>query len=389
VAINHVNPATTPPNLINSLTAPPGATTNHWGLGTAAQQKFFVLTLTKRAVPYLVLFEDAQMTTIPKNSGGFGTEGRIMFRKIAALWDPATDGAVGVAPAPLTEGVPPVSKNLTISEVWTELKQYGDWIKVSDLAETASVDGILVHAAEALGEYEGQKLHRVMLFALEATTNSWWGAEPVVGSGPSGLVTPFAQPSGSQTALPAAGPIDTDAEITAAMKMNAATIRKLVRQMKVNNAARFPDGFYHMIIDPYVGMDLLQDSEFTDLAKYNGGMAQDGGINLLTGELGKGWGVRFKEANELLTGISTTSVKTFHSYLYGPNGFGMLDLAGMAVRKIDPRTNRGVSIYSQPVNQPDKSDPLGQVGFVSCKVAFAGIVFDPVQVMKVVTAAGA
>ena len=344
---------------IQALITPDSGTHNF--LGTAAQQKFFVLTLTKRAVPYLVLFEDAQMTTIPRNAGGFGTNGQISFRKISALWDPAVDG-VG-APVALVEGEPPVAKDLEITEVNAELKQYGDWIKVSDLSETASVDGILVHAAEALGEYEGQKLHRVMLYALEATTNTWWGDG-------------------------AAG-IDTDVEITAAMKLTPAIIRKLVRTMKRNNAARFNDGFYHMIIDPYQGLDLLESTEFTDLAKYTGGVAAQGGPNLLTGELGKGWGVRFKEANELLTGVGALGIKTYHSCLYGPNGFGMLDLAGMAVRRIDPRTNRGVTVFSQPVNRPDKSDPLGQLGFVSAKVAFSGIVFDPIQVMKVVTAASA
>lgn len=344
---------------INALITPDGS--NHNYLGNPAQQKFFVLTMTKRAVPYLVLFEDAQMTTIPRNSGGFGSFGQISFRKISALWDPAVDGTT--EPVALTEGMPPTSKELEITEVNASLKQYGDWIKVSDLAEDASVDGILTHAAEALGEYEGQKLHRVMLYALEATTNSWWG------DGSAG--------------------VDTDVEVTGAMKLTPAILRKLVRTMKRNNAARFNDGFFHMIIDPYQSNDLLESSEFTDLAKYNGGMAAQGGINLLTGELGRGWGIKFKEANELLTGVGASSVKTYHSYLYGPNGFGMMDLAGQAVRRINPRTNRGISIYSQPVNRPDKLDPLGQIGFVSCKVAFAGIVFDPIQVMKVVTAASA
>lgn len=338
------------------------ATGTHNYLGDAALQKFFILTLTKRAVPYLVLFEDAQMTTIPKNAGGFGLSGKsISFRKFSALWDPAVDGAT--EPEELVEGEPPPGKDLEITEVGAGLKQYGDWIKVSDLAETASVDGILVHAAEALGEYEGQKLHRVMLYALEATTNAWWG-------------------DGGAT-------IDSDIEVTAAMKLNSTVLRKLVRTMKRNNAARFNDGFYHMIIDPYQAYDLQEDPIFVDIAKYNGGIAAGGGPNLLTGEIGRGWGIRFKEANELLTytGAGTPAATVYHSYLYGPNGFGMLDLAGMAVRKIDPRTNRGVSIFTQPVNRPDKVDPLGQIGFVSCKVAFGGVVFDPIQVMMVATAA--
>ena len=371
-------------NRIQSLITPDGGPTAggtyHNFLGTAAQQKFFILTLTKRAVPYLVLFEDAQMTTIPKNSGGFGANGQISFRKVSALWDPAVDGVT--EPVALIEGEPPASKDLEITEVNAGLKQYGDWIKVSDLAETASVDGILVHAAEALGEYEGQKLHRVMLYALEATTNSWWGDA----SAPVAYATPFYTPTPSAIA---GGTIDTDLEVPDAAKLTSAMVQKVVRSLKRMNAARFPDGFYHWIIDPYQAYDLISDPLFTDIAKYNGGAANNGGPNLLTGEVGKGWGVRFKEANELLTGVNTGGKKTYHSYCYGPNGFGMLDLAGMAVGKINPTTNRGVSIYSQPVNSPDKTDPLGQVGFVSAKVAFAGIVFDPVQVMKVVTTASA
>ena len=110
-----------------------------------------MLTLTKRAVPYLVLFEDAQMTTIPKNSGGFGTHpARSPSGRSLRSGNPGVDG-VG-PPAVLTQGLPPVPKDSQITEVNAGLAQYGDWIKVSDLAETVSVDGILVHAAEALGE---------------------------------------------------------------------------------------------------------------------------------------------------------------------------------------------------------------------------------------------
>lgn len=345
-------------DLIQSLVTSTDST--HHYLGDAAQQKFFVLALTRRAVPYLVLFEDAQFTTIPKNSGGFGAPlGVVSFRKVKALWDPAVDG-VGV-PASLSEGIPPASKDLDMTEVTTSLKQYGDWIKVSDLSEDASVDGILVHAAEALGEYEGQKLHRVMLYALDSTTNIWYGDGSVVGEG----------------------------NVTGAMTMTAALVRKLVRSAKRMNMARFPDGDYHMILEPGQEYDLQSQADFFDAAKYNGGIAAGGGPNMLTGEIGRGWGVRFKGATELLKGTGVMAAVTYHSIFYGPNGYGMIDLATQAVRKIDPRTNRGIAVYTQPVNRPDKIDPLGQLGFVSCKVAFAGVVFDPNQVMKVITAAGA
>jgi N4-gp56 family major capsid protein len=339
----------------SAVTATDGS---HHYLGDPAQQKFFVLTLTRRAVPYLVLFEDAQFTHLPKNSGGFSASlGAISFRKINALWDPATDG-VG-APTALVEGVPPASKDLSMVEVLTSLKQYGDWIKVSDLAEDTTVDGILVHAAEVLGEYEGQKLHRVALYAIDATTNVWYGDGTVV----------------------------SEITVTASMKLSAPTLRRMVRGAKRANMARFDGGLYHMIIDPYQTLDLQEDAEFKDIAKYTGGISAEGGYNMLTGEVGKGWGIRFKEANEVLRGVGATAAVTYHSTMYGPNGFGMLDLATQAVKRIDPKTNRGISIFSQPVNRPDKLDPLGQLGFVSCKLAFGCVVFDPVQVMKTITAA--
>lgn len=342
---------------IQSLVTPTGA--NHHYLGDPAQQKFFVLTLTRRAVPYLVLFEDAQMSTIPKNSGGFGSLGVISFRKVKSLWDPAVDG-VGQPPS-LTEGIAPTSKDLDMTEVTTSLKQYGDWIRVSDLAEDASVDGILVHAAEVLGEYMGQKLHRVALYGLDATTNVWYGD----------------------------GSVMAEASVTGAMKWSAVLAKKLVRAAKRQNMARFNDGYYHAIIEPGQAMDLQNEDDFFDIAKYNGGRAVDGGPNILTGEIGRAWGIRFKEATEILTGTGSGGAVTYHSFLYGSNGYGMLDLAGQAVRKIDPRTNRGIAVFTQPVNRPDKMDPLGQIGFVSAKAAFAFVVFDAVQVMKVITAASA
>lgn len=344
-------------DLIQSLVTPTDS--QHHYLGDPAQQKFYVLTLTRRAVPYLVLFEDAQFTSIPKHSGGFGSLGVISFRKVNALWDPDVDG-VG-QPVALTEGIPPASKDMSMSEVTTSLRQYGDWIKVSDLSEDASVDGTLVHAAEILGEYEGQKLHRVALYSLDSTSNVWYGDGTVV----------------------------AEALVTGAMKLNAATIRRMVRAAKRANMARFDGGLYHMIIDPYQTLDLQEDPDFKDIAKYTGGVSAEGGYNMLTGEVGKGWGVRFKEANEVLRGVGAANAVTYHSTMYGPNGFGMLDLATQAVKRIDPRTNRGIAVFTQPVNRPDKLDPLGQLGFVSVKITYGCVVFDPTQVMKTITAASA
>ncbi len=316
------------------------------------QQIYYVLNLIKRLLPYLPLWEDAQKITIPTHSGGFGAAGVIQMRKFQSL---------AVSTTPLTEGVIPDGLNLQTAKVEVQLAQYGDWIKVTDLAATATIDDVMREAMDVLGENAGRKLHKVIMNAL------------------TGGDVDQIQYGGSVTAV---------GDLTAADVMTSTVIKKAVRTLRNNNVKPYPDGYYRGILHPYQAHDLMADSLWQDVAKYNGGAGAGGGLDLVAGEIGKMHGVRFRESTEVLSDTAGSgSAATYSAFIYAPNAFGVFDFKTQAVANIDTETGRGISIHSIPVNTPTKDDPLGQFGLVGWKASFAAKVIDPDRIVRLRTGA--
>jgi len=93
--------------------------------------------MLKRGIPYLVLEKFGQAKPIPKKSSK-----TITFRRYEAL-DPT--------PAPLTEGVTPASKQLTVTDVSATLSQYGDHIEITDVVMNARKITSVVKSTPAYG----------------------------------------------------------------------------------------------------------------------------------------------------------------------------------------------------------------------------------------------
>jgi N4-gp56 family major capsid protein len=320
---------------------------------TTQQQKYYVLTLIKRLLPYLPLWEDAQKVTIPTRSGGFGaTNGVIEMRKFASL---------PVSTTALSEGTPPDGLNLSTSRVTVSLSQYGDWIKITDLLATASIDDVMREATDVLAENAGRKLHKVIMNALTG---------------------------GDVTQQIFAGSNVDETTITAADVLTSAAIKKAVRWLRTNNVPPYPDGYYRGILHPYQAYDLMSDSLWQDVAKYNGGSGAGGGLDLIAGEIGKMHGVRFRESTEILVDTAgASSAATYSSFVYGPNAFGVFDFKTQAVNNINSESGRGMTIHTVPVNSPTKDDPLGQFGLVGWKAAFAAKVVDALRIVRIRTGA--
>lgn len=317
---------------------------------TNEQRTFYVLTLIKRLLPYLPLFEDAQRMTVPEHTGGFAS-GQIQFRKFNALTVPDS-------PSALSEGVAPNDQSLTVSTVTTYLRQYGGWIKVSDLAATASIDSVMTQAMEVLGESAGQTLHRLIVNELNsgAGTTLYPGSASAIG------------------------------DLTSSHVMNSTLIKRAVRTLRAANVPTFSDGHYHCTISPYQAYDLQSDSQWRNVAEYVGGKAQNGGPNILTGEIGSIHGVRFRETTNLpSTTTGSGGATTNAGFMYGPEAYGVFDFKSQAVGNVNTETNRGINIHLEPVNKPTKDDPLGQFGFVSWKVSFATKVIDSNRVLRLLT----
>lgn len=316
------------------------------------QQIYYVMTLIKRLLPYLPLWEDAQKTRIPDRSGGFGSSGVINLRKFASL---------AVSTTALSEGIPPDGLNPSTSTVTVNLAQYGQWIKVSDVLAHASIDDIMQEFMDLLAENAGRELHQIILNSLTG---------------------------GDVTNIIYGGANTTNTTITNADVLTSTVVKKAVRFLRNANVPPYPDGFYRGLINPFQSYDLMSDSLWQDVARYNGGAASGGGVDLIAGEIGKIHGVRFRESSEMP--VDTTGAASAHTYtgfIYGPNAFGVFDLKSQAVANIDADTGKGMTVHVHPVDDPTKDDPMGQFGFVSWKAAFASKVIDANRIVRLWTGA--
>lgn len=97
--------------------------------------------LLERALPALIHSRFAQVRPLPKNAGT-----RINFRRY---------GSLAVNTTPLTEGVTPTGKKLTTTDIYALVKQYGDFITISDWVSMTGLDPILVEGGEVLAEQMG------------------------------------------------------------------------------------------------------------------------------------------------------------------------------------------------------------------------------------------
>lgn len=118
---------------------------------------YYDRALLQRARPYLIHEIGAQVNDLPVKSGD-----TIKFRRYAALT---------VATTPLTEGVTPAGQQLSKSDLTATVKQYGDYVHVTDVVDLTVEDKVLTEAAELLGEQEGDTRDTIMRDILVATAS--------------------------------------------------------------------------------------------------------------------------------------------------------------------------------------------------------------------------
>ena len=230
-------------------------TTQSAGL-SAEMKTFYDMTLIDEAQANLVHDQFGQKRPIPANGGKV-----IEFRKFAPL---------AKATTPLTEGVTPDGKQLSVSTVTATVSQYGDYITQSDMLELTALDNTILESAKLLGRQAGATLDTVVRNVLHSGANVMY-AEKKTDEGVVEIL------SRSQ--------LDSDCVITVEM------IQRAVAKLRAQNAPTI-GGKYVGIVHPYVAYDLMRDSEWIDAHKY----AQP--ENLFEGEIGEIAGVRFVQTTE-------------------------------------------------------------------------------------------
>ena len=290
--------------------------------GLSVENKtFYDMTLIDEAQANLVHDQFAQKRPIPKNGGK-----KIEFRKFDSL---------PKATQPLTEGVTPNGKKLSVTAIEAEVAQYGDYIVQSDVLELTSIDNTIVEATKILGRQAGLTLDTITRNVLQGGT------------------TVFYAPKSDGTT------VESRKNLDATCKLTVDVVNRVVAFLKKVNAPKI-NGDYVAIIHPLVAYDLMSDERWIDAHKY----AQPD--NIYHGALGKIGGVRFIESSE--------------AKIYENGVFGCLFLADGAYG-VTEITGGGLETIIKQKGSAGTADPLDQRSSIGWKaMKTAEILVEPYMV---------
>lgn len=256
--------------------------------GLSAENKtHYDMTLIDEAGPYLVHDQFGQKRPIPRNGGK-----KIEFRKYASFPKALT---------PLTEGVTPDGRKLSVSTIEAEVSQYGDYVTLSDVLDLTAIDNNVVEATKQCGRQAGLTLDTVTRNVLQSGTNVHF--------------------CGGKTER---------AQLTADCVLTVAEVKKVVANLKASNAPKI-NGSYVAIIHPYVAHDLMSDPEWIDAHKYATPE------NIYEGEIGKVAGVRFVETSEAAIYKDDTcpaDLAVFGCLFIADGAYGVTEVTGGGLQTI-------------------------------------------------------
>ena len=280
------------------------ATVNTIEKVTQENAVFYDRTLLKRMVGALHFLKYGQKRNITAHNG---TE--IDMRRFNSLAAPTT---------PLAEGVTPDGKEFTVTNVRATVKQYGDYVVVSDVLNMAGLDPVITELAEVLGEQAAETIDNVIKEEIFAGTTVQY-----------------------------AGGVAGRDSVTAVLTGDE--VMKAVRTLRTNKAKPLADGYYIGFIDPHCAYDLMKDPLWQDVSKYSNKE------NIEKGEIGKLHGVRFIDnTNEFVAG------NVHGTLIIGQDAYGVVDIEG----------SRKPRIIIKNAKDGGSADPLEQRNTVGWKAMF-------------------
>lgn len=266
--------------------------------------------------PELIHDRFAQMHDIPKNGGK-----TIEFRKYTPLKKALT---------PLTEGVTPSGNKLDVSTIEATVKQYGDYIELSDFLLLTAIDNNLVEATKLLANQAELTLDTITREVINGGTNV--------------LYAPAIDASGTETEKTGRSQITADCKLTTKLIFKAVAVLKTMNAKPVSAIGAFGG-----IIHPMVAYDLMADAKkqnvWLDVYKYANPE------NILNGEIGKIGGVRFFETSEakIWEDEGESSVSVFSTLIIGENAYGTTKITGGGLKNIIKQL--GSAGTSDPLDQ--------------------------------------
>lgn len=307
----------------------------------ATDQAYYDRKLLERALPNIVHAKFGQDRPLKSRSTN-----TIMFRR----WE-----ALAVATTPLVEGITPVGSSLSKTDITVAIKQYGDYVTVTDVLEWTSRDEVLNEAADVLGEQSGQSLDQVCRDVIVAGTSVFCltddvGASDATRTNVDGLINAVA----------------LNKALRLLQNNNAKMFTKLIKPgTGIGTQAILPS--FWGIIHPNVFYSARALTGFVSVKDYP---AQQ---EVIEGEVGNYREVRFvmttfakifpsAGANVASGHITTDTTKedVFATMILAMNAYGKVPLTGHAMENI-----------TKPLGSAGTADPLNQRGTSGWKAAQA------------------
>lgn len=238
---------------------------------------------------------------------------------------------------PLTEGVTPTARALTMGTVTISTAQYGGSVGITDIAKSKSPIAIVNIGSE--------RLTRESKVVIDQVTR-----DVIAGGG----TAAYSDAVANRAALGAANKVDV------------ADLKKLSWTMFKNAIPRHADGFYHLAVSAEVAYDLGNDTAFIEAYKYIDNTP------LLRNEIGKIAGFRVQEVVNAPTFASTVLVHA--SIATGAvKGWGAGELQSLQTFHVAPGG--------------DHADLLAQVELMGWKINFGVGVLSNSYYMRLESAA--
>jgi N4-gp56 family major capsid protein len=298
---------------------------------TPENQSFYDRNLLERALPELVHTLFAQVRDIPRKAG----TSTIKFRKYSSL---------AAATTPLSEGVTPVSEQISITEITATVLQYGTFVVITDVIDYESVDSTVMEIGELQGEQAGDTIDQLTRDILCAGTSVTYGGD-----------------AAQRT------------DLTTGDVFTVTLLKAVVLTLKNSNAKKIK-----RMVDPSTGVGTAAlDASFvainhTNLTSTIRGFA---GIvevrnypskkDVMPGEYGYCENVRFIETTnaKVFTAGGASSVDVYPVIIMGANAYGTSKISGEALKNI-----------IKPIGAGD--DPLNQRATIGWKMTFVAKILN-------------
>ena len=217
----------------------------------------------------------------------------------------------------IEEGKIPDGQTFGQSSITDSIEQYGTYATVSDVLDLHAYDPVILGATEEMGASMAETQETLIRNALLTGGNVMYCDNITLADGSvAGTPTECNQMEASATVMSVLTP-----------KM----VNKVVTYFKKNRVPRI-NGKYYAVIHPSVAEDLRNSEAWIDAHKY---AKPD---EIFNGEIGELHGMRFIENPfaPVLAGeyVNKAGTKTYATYCFGKDAFGIIDPEGGAARMI-------------------------------------------------------